>query len=186
MTFCTVRDNGAPDGGGIFNSGWMNIEGSTITSNAATGAFGGAQGGRGGGIYNAEGGVCNVNSSTIGGNTARIPAGQGGGVYNQGAYYQNGGSLSGNGANGPGSRGGGIYNKGSGATVSFINVSIVGNGADWGGGFYLESGALWLEGCFIGGNFASPNQGNGGAYTPSAIILYGPGNEIWDEIVLDD
>lgn len=83
--------NNAGDGGGIYNTGTLTLNGGTITGNKATGTD---ETGSGGGIFNKTGGTLTVNGGCI---TNNIAVGfHGGGVYNGGTMNLQGGSITGN------------------------------------------------------------------------------------------
>jgi hypothetical protein len=117
-----ITGNTADLGAGIFNYGTVNMDArSSIASNTA---------GYGGGIYNYFYGAVNMN---LGSSIYRNTAGYGGGIYNEGwLYMTSDSSIYGNTAN---SQGGGIYNYG---TVDMdASSSIYGNTAYYqGGGIY--------------------------------------------------
>src|SRR5215813_3617403 len=140
LTNSTVRNNTAPDGGGIFNNGTATLTGSAVSENEALlgeGGYGG-YGGYGGGILN--GGVdafdlsdgvfqstLTLTNSTVNGNMA----GSGGGIFNGGGYggFENNLTLtnttiSGNSAD---NDGGGIFNNN---TTNLNNVTVTNNAAD--------------------------------------------------------
>jgi predicted outer membrane repeat protein len=79
--------------------------------------------------------------------------------------------------------GGGIYTTGSGFTATLTQVSIMGNGAQTGGGFFLQSGTLKLSQSTLRGNTARL-VGNGGAYKAGSNYVDGGGNSITDNIVM--
>jgi hypothetical protein len=91
---CIIKDNEAygvwinqPDpiggyGGGIYNEGYLNLQGGDITSNNAF---------YGGGIYNE--GVFNMNGGNITSNLARLADG-GDQIHNEGTFNRNGGYIS--------------------------------------------------------------------------------------------
>jgi hypothetical protein len=148
-------------GGGIYNSGTLTINNSTISGNASR---------KGGGIYNQ--GDLTISGSTISENAASSPynsgiAAQGGGIYN----YNNGGTLalnnstlSGNSATSSGdvvcapSYGGGIYSVSK--TLTINNSTLSGNyardcfGGGLGGGIY---GNVTLQNTIVAN---SPYGGN--------------------------
>jgi len=92
----TIRNGLAPYGGGIYNTGRLTINSSTISGNFVTSRFSGF----GGGILNY--GTTTINGSTISGNTGGCGvmgcAGYGGGIYNFGALTINNSTLDGNNA----------------------------------------------------------------------------------------
>ena len=110
ITNSTISDNTAGYAAGIYNSdeGTVNMTGSVVNGNIATGVeISGNQGfGHGGGISNF--GTLNITNSTISGNIA----GHGGGIYNAGIVNLTNSTVSYNVAHGPGSlgTGGGIHN----------------------------------------------------------------------------
>jgi hypothetical protein len=76
VTNCTLSDNVASAGGGIFNSGTLTVTNSTLSGNSAIGGSGGA----GGGIYNEFVNISlTVTNSTLSGNSATY---EGGGIFN--------------------------------------------------------------------------------------------------------
>jgi hypothetical protein len=110
---CTVSGNTSPGsfGGGIYNSGTLDLIESTVSGNSANG---------GGGIYN-DGGTLRLSNSEISENTAT----GGGGIYNffssATVVFDAASRVSGNTAS---LNGGGIYNTGGTVTlVSSANVS---------------------------------------------------------------
>src|SRR5262245_17210899 len=119
-------------------------------------------------------GSCNLNGCEVNGNQVTANASFGGGVVNaSGAFFMNGGTLQQNTAI---QNGGGIFSTGSGATATFTNVTIKGNGAQTGGGFFLDSGSLTLKQSTLSGNTAQ--TGNGGVYRVDSIYTDGGGNTI--------
>jgi hypothetical protein len=71
-----VSPGGLGFGGGIYNLAMtLNLNGGFITTNTAN---------YGGGIYNEADGIVNLNSGSIGQNTAIAPTPSGGGIYNLG------------------------------------------------------------------------------------------------------
>jgi uncharacterized repeat protein (TIGR01451 family) len=72
MTNCSVSNNqSSGNGGGVFNSGFMAIDSSSLSGNSATFS------GYGGGIYNV--GALTITNSTVSGNSAGY---EGGGIFN--------------------------------------------------------------------------------------------------------
>lgn len=121
----TVSDNTASgSGGGIYmsNSGTLFLTNSTITRNIAS---------NGGGIYINESGTLNINTSTVSANTT-ANGGNGGGIFNgtSGTINATSSTIDGNSAS---NSGGGIYNT---ATITFTNNTVSGNSADSGGGIF--------------------------------------------------
>ncbi len=108
----TVSDNkdvfsSVPYGGGIANTGHMTISGSTISDNECFFAEAGSDA-SGGGIYNFNTGVMQIQNSTISGNYGEI----GGGIFNAGSLAIRNSTIANNITATPGS-GGGIVNQGS-------------------------------------------------------------------------
>src|SRR5258708_3783982 len=84
-------------GGGLFNSGTVNITNSTFANSSAPGDFGG------GGLYNE--GTVNITNSTFANNSA---SGGGGGLFNSGTVSISNSAFT----NNPANEGGGLYNDG--------------------------------------------------------------------------
>jgi hypothetical protein len=133
------------DGGGIFNSGTLNLTESTVSGNSAW---------YGGGLVNA--GTMTVTDSTVSGNWTNN---QGGGIFNVGTLTVAGSTFSGNLSN----YGGGILNGNSVAngTLTVINSTFSGNSAR-GGGIYNgnQSTLAVTNGTFTGNS----GFGGGGIY----------------------
>jgi hypothetical protein len=174
VTGSTVIDNMADNawGGGIHNSGTTTVDGSTVTDNTAQAGGGicntgtldvqnGSTIGRagapntadsyGGGIYNSSGTTA-VDGSTVSANTT---ANYGGGIYNEGGTLtvQNGSTIGGASAPNTANQGGGIYNYG---TLTVTGSRILYNTATYSGGgvFSHEDlpGATTMTGSCIMGN----------------------------------
>lgn len=130
----TVNNNkttGAPgDGGGIFCSGPLTVQDSTVTGNTAST--------NGGGIMSF--GTLTVEDSTIKDNTAGSGGGTGigGGIMSFASLSVNGSNISGNEAGGAPGDGGGIFILGN---LGLTNSTLNGNKADRsGGGIYQGAG----------------------------------------------
>lgn len=209
-------NNSSGYGEGIYNSGMLYIDSSSVSSNSVIAEgegikkhwdwteyidywdwikYGMGRGyGNGGGIFNS--GTMYVNSSSISGNNVTgsgfghnygigLGSGSGGGIYNQGILNLENSSVSGNKAKGLGyapemwpplwgldpigegtGTGGGIYNKG---TLNLKRSSISGNYAEgWGsntgaagGGIYNAKGSIGLEDSSIFENSVSSFRGGG-------------------------
>ena len=151
LSTLTVAHSTAFRGGGIHNSGTLEVSNSTLSDNRA--------GGAGGGIYNLAGTVT-VSNSTLSGNSANSSE-SGGGIFNyQGTLEVSNSTLSGNSA----PTAGGIYNAGT-ATVS--NSTLSGNSATLFGGGIDNLGMLEVSNSTLSDNSA-PNGGgiqNGGGAT---------------------
>ena len=150
---------GYASGGGILNSGMLEIKQSSINHNAADAA--------GGGIYNSEGATCIISESTIAYNQAKwawMPA-NGGGIFNAGNCHLERTLVSNNETSG---RGGGIYNP-----TSLSNCIIVNNKK--GDGYGLTGGGIYLaaacEGIF--NSTIMNNSGEGIASVLSDTIEIG-------------
>lgn len=129
LTGVTVAENtvqekaGGGFGGGIFNKSSCTISNTSVSENSA---------GRGGGIYNGESGVLNVNVSTICVNYAS----HGGGLLNEGSVRIRNSTVSSNraAAENP-SRGGGVWNSGN---MEIVQSTIARNMSSEGGGLHNE------------------------------------------------
>ncbi|NEQ76159.1 MAG: DUF4347 domain-containing protein [Okeania sp. SIO2C9] len=117
-------------GGGIYNSGTVSINNTTINGNSVYQGSNIFSQPLGGGIYNT--GTVSINNSTISGNYASI---QGGGIKNSGTATINDSNISGNFAS---FDGGGIGNSGT-ASINDSNIS-----SNSGGGIY-NSGAISIN-----------------------------------------
>jgi hypothetical protein len=161
LTGLTIRDGFATEGGGgIFNSGTLTVQSSTLSGNTA--GFGGA-------IYNHNGATLMVQNSTLSGNEALgagLNAGLGGGICNQGDLTVQHSTLSGNTT----IFGGGIYNGGD----AFVQHSTLsGNMASYGGGIYNHSGSyVQVLNSTLSGNMAEQllSKGDGGGIYNSGRV----------------
>jgi CSLREA domain-containing protein/uncharacterized repeat protein (TIGR01451 family) len=149
-------------GGGIVNSGTLNLTGVAVSGNrTGNGNFG--DGGRGGGIYN-DGTLTLVNCTVNGNGTGDFisgfggSGGSGGGIFNDGTLNVTHSTVSGNqtgagGGGGSGGHGGGILNRG---TTTLTGSTITGNstgGPDAsGGGVSQEGGTVTVRNTIIAGN----------------------------------
>jgi hypothetical protein len=164
----TVAHSTAFRGGGIHNSGTLEVSNSTLSDNRA--------GGAGGGIYNA--GTATVSNSTLSGNSATL---FGGGIDNLGMLEVSNSTLSDNSA----PNGGGIQN-GGGATATLKNTIVAKSlsggscsGIITNGGYNLDSDNT----CFFGTNNNSlsgvdpmlgPLADNGGPTKTHALLAGSP------------
>jgi hypothetical protein len=169
----TLTENTSYNGGAIDNQplGQVNIlTGTVIESNNAT---------------SGGGGIANFGTVTIGDNVVvndNSSGGVGGGIYNAGTLTMGQSSLTYNHAD---NKGGGLFTTEGTAklTGTDIEQNQATNAAGEGGGFYLDSGSLTLDGCTLSNNTAP--LGNGGAYhKPAAPVLIG--GTITDQVVPDN
>jgi parallel beta-helix repeat protein len=157
----TIQGGTAAFGGGIANSGTLNLENSTVSGNTATFT--------GGGIYNRLGTVT-LDNSTVSGNTA--PS-FGGGIYNFGdsTVTLENCTVSGN----TGGFGGGIANDG---TLMMSSCSVNGNFAQGGGGI-SNGGALTMQNSTVTRNTAS-SSGGGGIFSLGTVTYVPPPSIVSD------
>ena len=163
VTGGTVSGNTATEGGGLWTSGTLTVDGTTITGNTGTGDDA-ANGG--GGIYN-EGGVVDVFDATVSDNQATGTAGSGGGVLNSGGETViMTSTISGNTAN---RAGGGVESAdgtlilvmtdvtdndtgtspGNGGGVHGGGATIVVGAGTFSGNTAVEGGGLWSSGLLV-------------------------------------
>ncbi|MBD2773765.1 CSLREA domain-containing protein [Iningainema tapete] len=145
-----------PNGGGIFKTGRLSVNNSTISSNRTTNGTGT------GGISN-TGGTISVNHSTISGNSSEFG---GGGISNSSGISVNHSTISGN----LSEFGGGISNS-SGISVNHSTIS--GNSSlssrfDSGGGI-SNRGKFLLNNSNVSGNSVTGNFGSGGGIFNGSI-----------------
>src|SRR5690606_34762855 len=126
------------EGGGLWNgSGTMNIDGTLITNNTASGA---AADQGGGGIYNLNAGTLVIANATISNNIADGTLGSGGGILNDvGSQLTiTDSEISGNMAI---RAGGGIEDNSGTSTIILTNVNLSGNSVSGppgnGGGLHI-------------------------------------------------
>lgn len=163
-------------GGGIYNSGTLEITKSTLFNNAASG---GSEGLAGGAIYNA--GTTKVISSTISNNIVSGPkSGFGGAILNLGTgileIEQS--TISNNivSADGPYGQGGGISNGG---TLTIMQSTISNNtaqgGNDGSGGGIANGGPLTITKSIISSNIARGAFASGGGISSfwGAVVITG-------------
>jgi hypothetical protein len=144
ITGLTVTGGYAIYGGGIANSGDLELQKSSVNHN--TGEE------QGGGIFNE--GTLRLFQTIVTDNTVDSAFGSGGGITNNGALSILNSTVSGNGATGVG----GIENNGT-ATVQ--NSVVVNNGAVIGGGIF-NKGALTLRNSNVNGNSVEGDPAIGG------------------------
>jgi predicted outer membrane repeat protein len=149
MDNSTVSGNSSDWGGGIFNRG---VREPTITNSTVSGNSAGFDGG---GLLNFE--TLKLINSTVADN---IAGQSGGGIANEaGTLEVTNSTLSGNTAV---SAGGGMFNP-AGAAADLVNTTVSSNTADTGGGIYT-GGELLLTSSTMAGNNA-----------PTASAIYDPG-----------
>jgi len=160
---CTIANNGADEGGGIYNhQGNVTIDHSDFESNVATAFSGNAPDGKGGGVANEDlNGTVTVTDSTFHLNSANSA---GGGIYSIGTLTVTRSTFSANGA----LVGGGILNDAGTLTVtsSTISGNIVGtSGPEGGGGAGIVSnGSLTVSNSTIADNISDGDAGGGGIW----------------------
>ena len=146
----TVSANTAGEGGGIYNYGTLSIQNaSTVRANTANYD--------GGGIYNDTGGSTTLDASAVSANSA----GEGSGIWNQGTLsIQNASTVSANTATI--NLGGGIYNDTGGSTT--LDASTVSaNSAASGAGIYNNATLTIQNGSLVGGaGTANTAEADGG------------------------
>ena len=171
---CRVGDAFCSFGGGVWNSGMLMIENSTVSGNASD---------WGGGIFNRGVREPTIRNSTISGNSAGFDGGgllnfetltlidstvadnvagqSGGGIANEaGTLEVTNSTLSGNSA---AAAGGGVFNP-AGAAANLVNTTVSTNAAESEGGGIYTGGELLLTSSTIAGNDA-----------PTASAIYDPG-----------
>jgi hypothetical protein len=173
LTSSTVSGNIAgQDGGGVYNDhgGSLSVSFSTLALNHA--------------LQGNGGGLCNLSAATLSYSTLKQNAahGDGGGVFNSGAYSDvllqvAGCALASNQA----ARGGGLFNAGAQATVE--NSTLAQNSAGTGGGVCDFARSLTLLSDTVAGNAASVV--GGGIYDPPDALgsLFPSGTFLHNTIV---
>ena len=155
----TIRNGFSSKGAGIYNSGSLAVNNSTVTGNHVSAC--------GGGIGN--NGTLTINNSTISGNRASV---NGGGICQTGGMLTiTNSTLSGNSAQG--SSGGGIFNSGSSVTIT--NSTFSGNSAQGsgGGGIFNSGGTVTITNSTFSSNSALAS-GGGGVYNnlSGSVTIY--------------
>jgi nitrous oxidase accessory protein NosD len=129
------------EGAGVYNTGTLTLQGSTLDANAA--------GSKGGAIYN-DGGVVTVQNSTLSNNRAE----DGGGIFTVGGTVTVKNSVVTGNRAADGGSGGGIL-KAAGGFLDVRDSTISGNSAQgFGGGIYSADNQLTVRGTMISGNRA--------------------------------
>ena len=151
LTNLTIRDGIAASGGGILNTGYLALVGSTVTDCTASSY--------GGGIFNTLAGGASIYTSgytilTNSAVTACSAGAGGGGIWNEmGIVATQCATIASNNA----SYGAGIYNYlGS---CSADNTLIVSNSATYGGGVCIDQGSFFFSGTTITANSAAYGGG---------------------------
>jgi hypothetical protein len=165
-------------GGGILNSGTLNLNNCSVSKNSGSGIDNQASGTAtlsgcivSGNFANSGGGILNygklsLTGSSLSQNTAT--GFNGGGIYNSGMLTINTSTLSSNKSN---NLGGGIYSSGRASTVTVINSYLLGNAAGDGGAIFIEGrGTLSLSGSTLAGNSAAFEGGGIDLYSGTATI----------------
>lgn len=171
LTNTTISDGAARNGGGIYSSGIVIIDKSTISGNSTT-----STPGNGGGIYIGSG-TLSITNSTISGNTA---IGKGGAINTDNSSNTIESSTIANNHSdnddSGGEQGGGFYIKFAGASLTAKNTIIAnnfsGSGTGTGDDYYYESGALTDNGYNVVEYQAGTSTGAGKTFNATTDILY--------------
>ena len=161
------------DGGAIYTSGELTVNGGNFSSNTAKSSAGAIR--IGGGTANITGGTAekggavfvkkdksfNACGTAFIGNKATN--GSGGAVYSYGNVDMNNCLISGNTAS---DRGGALYNGDDATAANLTDTVIKNNTANYGGGVFINTGAVNLTGCTVIGN--QSNNSGGGVFTASS------------------
>ena len=169
VTGGSVTGNTAVEGGGLWSSGTLDVDGTMIMDNEGTGDD--ADNG-GGGVYN-QAGTITLTDVTIDGNSATGTAGSGGGVLNNmGELTINGGTISNNTSN---RAGGGIEDAGGMTTVMDADVmdNDAGTSPGNGGGLHTGGGDVSVSGGTFSGNTAVEGGGlwSSGSLTVDGTVI---------------
>jgi hypothetical protein len=154
-------DGPESDGGGIYNTGTLTLDRSTVSENSVSGNYYSY----GGGIYN--GGNLTINDSIVSENSAITADAYGGGIYNSGTLVINRSTINGNlGGDGDIPEGGGIDNSG---TAAVANSTLYGNEGFPGGGISNDSGTVTINNSTITGN--APYYAGGGIKNYASVTI---------------
>ena len=183
MNNCVVQNNGALNGGGVYNDGSAGSATLTILNSTVSGNYGYYAGG---GIYNdaSNGGSATASliNCTVNGNIAAYSGnpfggGDGGGIYNNGGTLAITTSLMSNNLAGvsdpfPAGTGGGIVSYG---TLTITNSTVSGNDAYITGGGIAGGGGVTIISSTISGNRANGQHdgqpwGHGGGISGNVSV----------------
>lgn len=150
------------DGGGIYSNGTLTLTNSTLSNNSASGSSGCGGGNFGGGIYNTGGTLTLTNSTLSGNSVSSISFNVGGGIYNDGTLNIRSSTLSGNSVSGSSAS----FNGGGGIyhlsnTLTITNSTLSGNSVS--GGSSNEGGGVFGTGFTIASSTVSGNSASGGS-----------------------
>ena len=175
VTNCAIHDNSAAAGGGIYSTGTLTVTDSNVSGNSATGS--------GAGISIGYPGTLNVTNSTVWGNSS---GGDGAGIFNVGTTVTlTGSTVSGNVFSSQyGGGGAGIFNAGN---LTVTNSTISGNSAGLtpfasGGGIYNNGGTLTITNSTIAGNLANVAGQGGGIYSSNVGTNTVTSSTLWANI----
>lgn len=147
LTACTISNNVAGSGGGIFHlnvaTGPLALTGCQVSGNTANLGGGGIQ-------TDSTTRPVTLTNCTVSGNRSTTG---GGGIINISPCTINGTAITGNETAGPG---GGLVNTINGTVAFDAASSVIGNTASDGGGIFNNSGTVSLNGAQVSGN--TPNQ----------------------------
>jgi hypothetical protein len=186
----TITKGSALKGGGILNSGKLQLKDSVVTGNTAVSqcdyyCFGSY----GGGIYNS--GTAVLTNSRISKNIADAgysingDNGRGGGIFNNGKMTLNGSTVSQNQSTGSSQRGagpigGGIINYG---TMTIANSTITSNSASASGGGILNRSVMAIDNTTVSRNQA---VGGGGIYNGHFLGIFNNSLTLTNSTVSDN
>ena len=156
-------------GGGIYNAGTLTISGGVVQGNTSSGV--------GRGIYNAAGKAMTFSSGSIWNNTGGVE--HGGGIYNDGTLNMTGGDISGNTITTANKNGAGVYNNGtmsvSGAASIQSNWTVGNGGAIYNAGtLTVSGGSITTNGIYVNGTTNEVRTVNGGGiYNAGTLTISG-------------
>ena len=168
LSALTIRNGKTSNGGGIYNTGTLTVQNSTVSNNSATS--------NGGGIYNT--GTLTVQNSTVSNNSTTSGISNGGGIYSTTSndFTTNftllrNSTLCGNTAI---TRGGGLYNFNGQTTVESCTVTA--NTAPSGSGSGIASFGDTLTRTPVSNSIVAGNRGPGGASGTDVDSLFSSTN----------